>query len=472
MLSKLRITNFKPWEDSGEIPLAPLTLIFGANSIGKSSLGHLLTALQQTLASSDRKQAFRFGDEESTVDLGTYHDCVFHHDTNLNIGFSLGWNLEKPLTVKDIPNQTSDKTETIEIIQGNSLEISVDLACRRDGQQAYVETLKYDLRNNESVACTVEYKHANSRHEWAGTEGVKLYRNVGRQWPADAPEKFYRMSDQSRARFQNAGFIQDFAYSLEETFSKFFYLGPLRESPKRTYRWAGDTPDGVGVRGENTVSALLAAIDSKRTLNEGRKKTTKNFSELISKQLQDMGMLSDISIQRISEDHKDYEVEVQTNRTGVGVKLPDIGFGVSQSLPPVVQAFYCPPNSTIWMEQPEIHLHPQAQAELADVFIRAVNSYEKGKPRNVQLIIESHSEHFLQRLQRRVAEEKISTEMVAIYFCRRRSNKVVLEPLVLDLFGNIQDWPKNFFGDEWADVKGRVVAEIKRRESLEADNHE
>ena len=77
-------------------------------------------------------------------------------------------------------------------------------------------------------------------------------------------------------------------------------------------------------------------MDSRRTLDEGRKKTTKNFSELISKQLRDMGLLNDFSIQRISDDHKDYEVEVQTNRTGVGVNLPDIGFGVSQSLPHVV----------------------------------------------------------------------------------------------------------------------------------------
>ena len=210
-------------------------------------------------------------------------------------------------------------------------------------------------------------------------------------------------------------------------------------------------------------------MDSRRTLNEGRKKTTKNFSELISKQLRDMGLLNEFSIQRISDDHKDYEVEVQTNRTGVGVKLPDIGFGVSQSLPPVVQAFYCPPHSTIWMEQPEIHLHPQAQAELADVFIRAVNSYEKSTPCNVQLIIESHSEHFLQRLQRRVAEKKISKEMIAIFFCRRKSNRLVLEPLFLDLFGNIQNWPKNFFGDEWSDLKGRMVAELNRRKALEND---
>ena len=78
MLSKLRIINFKAWEDTGEIRLAPLTLIFGANSIGKSSLGHLLIALQRTLASSDRKQAFRFGDEIRQLTLAHITTAYFN----------------------------------------------------------------------------------------------------------------------------------------------------------------------------------------------------------------------------------------------------------------------------------------------------------------------------------------------------------------------------------------------------------
>src|SRR5271166_2055671 len=66
-----RIRNFKSWRDTGEIRLAPLTVIFGANSAGKSSLGHLLLALKQTALSADRKRALNLGDSSTLIDLGT-----------------------------------------------------------------------------------------------------------------------------------------------------------------------------------------------------------------------------------------------------------------------------------------------------------------------------------------------------------------------------------------------------------------
>ncbi|WP_324615381.1 AAA family ATPase [Methylomonas albis] len=135
-------------------------------------------------------------------------------------------------------------------------------------------------------------------------------------------------------------------------------------------------------------------------------------------------------------------------------------------LPALVQAFYCPPNSTIWMEQPEIHLHPQVQAELADVFISATQARENGKERNVQLIVESHSEHFLNRLQRRVAEGSVSPNDVAVYFCRRAGAATELEPLRLNIFGEIENWPDNFFGDEMADIAGRTLAAMQRKKEL------
>jgi len=145
------------------------------------------------------------------------------------------------------------------------------------------------------------------------------------------------------------------------------------------------------------------------------------------------------------------------------VKITDVGFGVSQLLPVLIQAFYCPPNSTVWMEQPEIHLHPQVQAELADVFISAIRSRENSVARNVQLIVESHSEHFLNRLQRRIAEGEITPDDVAIYFCQRTGSATELKPLELDLYGNIENWPENFFGDEMADLTARTVAAMKRQ---------
>ncbi|WP_156173795.1 AAA family ATPase [Cupriavidus basilensis] len=76
MLNHLHIKNFKAWKDTGPIRLAPLTVIFGANSAGKSSLGHLLLALQQTARSTDRKRALHLGDTSSLIDLGTFADCA------------------------------------------------------------------------------------------------------------------------------------------------------------------------------------------------------------------------------------------------------------------------------------------------------------------------------------------------------------------------------------------------------------
>jgi predicted ATPase len=120
------------------------------------------------------------------------------------------------------------------------------------------------------------------------------------------------------------------------------------------------------------------------------------------------------------------------------------------------------------MEQPEIHLHPMAQSKLADVFIGAVNSYEDGEPRNMQLIVETHSEHFLTRLQRRVAEQAIDANDVAIYFVNRSGAAAEMEALRLNMFGEIENWPPNFFGDEMGDIAARTLAALHRQAATTA----
>ena len=95
MLNSLRIKNFKAWQDTGKIRLAPLTVIFGANSAGKSSLGHLLLALKQTAISSDRRRALHLGDQNTLIDLGTFADCLHAHDLDQQLEFEIGWQLPK-----------------------------------------------------------------------------------------------------------------------------------------------------------------------------------------------------------------------------------------------------------------------------------------------------------------------------------------------------------------------------------------
>jgi predicted ATPase len=123
------------------------------------------------------------------------------------------------------------------------------------------------------------------------------------------------------------------------------------------------------------------------------------------------------------------------------VLIPDMGFGVSQVLPVLVQCYYAPPGSTLIFEQPEIHLHPAVQSALADVFIDVMQH------RQMQIIIESHSEHLLRRLQRRIAEKSLTRESIALYFCEMQEGQSRIRELEVDMFGSIRNWPRDFFGD-------------------------
>jgi predicted ATPase len=236
------------------------------------------------------------------------------------------------------------------------------------------------------------------------------------------------------------------------------YLGPLRNHPQRIYQWSGDTPEDVGQRGESAVAAILAAQQDGRKLNRGWKRPTKSFAEFVAQWLIDMNVIHSFEVKPVAKGRKEFEVLIRTNAWSPEVKITDVGFGVSQVLPALVQAFYCPPNSTVWMEQPEIHLHPQVQSVLADVLISAVQAYQDGTARNVQLIVESHSEHFLTRLQRRIAEEVIKPSEVAVYFCENTKGGAVLKALDLNLFGEIGNWPIDFFGDQMGDMSARTIA--------------
>ncbi|MCU7906723.1 MAG: DUF3696 domain-containing protein [Candidatus Thiodiazotropha sp. (ex Epidulcina cf. delphinae)] len=457
MLNKLHLKNFKAWKNTGLIRLAPLTVIFGANSAGKSSLGHLLLALKQTALSADRKRTLHLGDANTLIDLGTFADCLHGHDLTNSLDFTLRWALPKPLEVRD-PLPSSQR------YQGGHLGLDVSLISGKSGQPE-VKSLQYDLSNaNNEVVLDVKLLRGENRKFSLKSGRYKFMNAVGRKWPLEDPEKFYRVSEVSMARFKNAGFLTDFALATETMLRSLSYLGPLRMHPQRTYQWSGDTPEGVGQMGENTIAAILAAQSEGRMLNRGPRRARQSFAEFIAGWLKDLGVIHSFIVKPVAEGRKEYEVLVKTHVEAPEVKITDVGFGVSQVLPVLVQAFYCPPNSTVWMEQPEIHLHPQVQAELADMFISAIRSRENGNDRKVQLIIESHSEHFLNRLQRRIAEGDITPDDVAIYFCKQVGSSTELEPLEVNLYGDIENWPENFFGDEMADLTARTVAAMKRQQ--------
>jgi predicted ATPase len=461
MLRQLRIQNFKIWNDTGNIQMSPITLFFGSNSSGKSSIGQFLMMLKQTVEYPDRKAVFYSGGRSSAVQLGSYTEMVYHHDQENKISFEYQWDLQGDFRRKPIKDPITGKTYAGDTLR---FEATVGLKDKQDSSPV-VDRLKYQLMENERQVLAVGLEHkTGAKSEYrADAEHYDLLRNQGRPWSLKNTVRFYGFPDEVVAYYQNADFVQELNLQHEKLFQSLCYLGPLRTKTERLYTWGGVNPESVGYSGENTVAAILAARN--RRINLGYGRPTKTFEAMIALKLKDMGLIEEFKVNPISEQRQEYEVKVRTRGSKDWVDLPDVGFGVSQVLPVLVQCFYAPPGSIILMEQPEIHLHPSAQSALADVIIDVINSREDSVDRGIQLIIETHSEHFLRRLQRRIAEDVISEEKVSAYFANITKIPASLEPLQIDLFGNILNWPENFFGDDMGDVTGQAKAAMKKRMS-------
>lgn len=461
MFKHLKIQNFKGWKDTGTIHMAPISLFFGANSSGKSSIGQFLMMLKQTVESPDRKAVFYPGGKNSAVQLGSYQEMVFHRDTSHKIAFEYRWSLRDMLKVEDPASKQS--------FSGKDLAFYAEVGVKDTGQEArdgYIpglNHLKYELIEANEISLSIKMdRKANTKSQYkVETTGYMLKRERGRAWPLGAPIRFYGFPHDVAAYYQNADFVQILNLQHEKLFGSLSYLGPLRTRTERLYSWSGNEPESVGYEGENTVPAILAARNRKISL--GYKQRTMPFQEIIASALKKMGLIETFDVNPISKKRQEYEVKVRTKGSKDSVDLPDVGFGISQVLPVLVQCFYAPPGSIIVMEQPEIHLHPRAQSALADVMIDAINSRENGVDRKIQLVIETHSEHFLRRLQRRIAENRLSQDKVSAYFANVTNTPPTLDPLEIDPYGNIQNWPENFFGDEMGDVVAHAKAAMEKR---------
>jgi predicted ATPase len=455
MLKQLRIQNFKGWKDTGRIRLAPISLFFGANSSGKSSIGQFLMMLKQTVESPDRKAVFYPGGKNTAVQLGSYQEMVFHRNRENKIAFDYRWSLAENLKFKDPLSG--------QVFSGDELDFSAEVELRDSTKNLLqVSEFKYRLFNENAQSLSIDLSRKTEKREYAVTaEQYALVRKKMRAWALKDVVRFYGFPDEVVAYYQNAEFVQDLTLAHEKLFNSIFYLGPLRTKAERLYTWSGVSPESVGFTGENTVAAILAAKDRKISL--GYRKPAKPLGEIIALKLKEMSLIEDFKVNPISEQRQEYEVKVRTKGSKDLVDLPDVGFGISQVLPVLVQCFYAPSGAIILMEQPEIHLHPNAQSALADVMIDVINSRENGADRNIQLVIETHSEHFLRRLQRRIAEDSVPQEKVSAYFANISKTPATLEPLQIDMFGNIQNWPENFFGDEMGDITEQAKAAMKKR---------
>lgn len=424
MITELEAENFKSWKDTGSLQFAPLTGFFGANSSGKTSILQVLLMLKQTTERpSDWNEPLYIGDEESLVNLGSFEDIIHGHKEDLILGISVSWKLSQTMRIERISTDSLSFSSSIikeyerqELVDFCYMVDRRDFKIEREGQGHIFKYRDVDRRTGDVI-----FRPVN-------VASYRCYGVVGR-------DKRLEAFTICRAAFENL-------------FSNIHYLGPLREHPRHHYIWEGDHPVDVGQRGEKMVSALLSARVRRLSVDEQIQKWVKRLE-----------LIDSYRLDPVSGKEQSYEFHVTEYNGKLQVKLTDVGIGVSQVLPVLVLCYYAPEGSILILEQPEAHLHPKAQSELADVLIDVVQN------RNVKIILESHSEHLLHRLTRRIAEDSLSAEDTALYSCQINDGKSSAEKLKVDDYGNISNWPLNFFGDEMGDLAAKARAEIKRKKA-------
>lgn len=211
------------------------------------------------------------------------------------------------------------------------------------------------------------------------------------------------------------------------------YVSPLRAHPKRYY-----------FLDKAKINAYVDTLDG-----DAIAETLKENVQL-KKQVNDW--LEKFNLKVNVEHLEDIIHKLQVNQNSLNLDITDVGFGISQVLPVIIQGFLSHNNSLTLIEQPEIHLHPKMQADLADLFIDIViskNQKQKNQKPSKYLFIETHSEYLLKRLRRRISDGTISADNVAIYLIDPDLNDegAIIRELKVQERGQF-DWPIDFYGGE------------------------
>lgn len=543
MLRAIEIENFKAFGDRTRIELAPITLVYGQNSAGKSSILQSLNLLKQSHESRDSGASLLPRSENGIVDLGSFRELLFDHDLDrvLRIGFEL-----MP-TDSRRGHIVRKRAGAI----GSKQSVGVRLGFGISNKSPDVGLIEIDLTSGstfDSFATFItrilspEEQRDVYRMAWGPIRGRvprRRQRAIGAEckWITDTPDAWHsvyrawseRRADiyallakaadkdevnlwvdrdevedgtlaEKRTNLQKAvkdslnfysrefspdqlirrmtkgwkgsligldGFLPtpsrplarnqlpelqltdwrmsggrdlslptndvgDRAFQtrrlLEETLDSLFPMGPFRRPPERWYIFTGTSPQDVGYKGDHLPDLLFRRSDLVENANEWLKRLDIGYS---------------LKVKPIGDSDSDlFEVRlIDTRRDGgVEVGLSDVGFGISQILPFLVQSL-ASTNQLISIEQPEVHIHPRLQADLGELLVECI-----GRPFHHQYLIETHSEHLLLRLQRLIREGRLAPKDLSIIFVERGPSGSRAKRLHLDEKGEFLDeWPGGFF---------------------------
>lgn len=470
-LRALRLTNFKSLAGARSIELAPLTLIYGANSAGKSSLIQALLLLVQSI------RADRLEPDGGLVKLGSFHAAVAGHDESRTIAVGIDFGSVIPLPAdRGVLDPRALRSFDLEIgssggageVRLARLELHTELDCagswpgerpdrtrspalgfhRRLGKPDRWDMLRYELGNLHWFLKHPDAIYGADRRPWV--DNVDAVAPAARELE-DGPSDYVELvgsgllptdvvsAEPEQDRHDLNIVLSLFREELARLASKLVYLGPLRPTPERYY--VRSEPDRTP--GRPNLAAYL--YDNEIVLQE------------VNHWFERLGVPYRMLLERLTAARSGRAIDdliavaLTDRRSGVTVSPADVGFGISQTLPVIVECLRSE-QSVICVEQPELHLHPRLQANLGDLFIESVREGGAGN----QLIVETHSEHLLLRLQRRIREGSIHPDAVAVlYVDQDDSGAVTVTRLRLGSEGELLDpWPTGFFDDSLEDILG------------------
>ena len=405
-ITKIAVKGFKSIAEECEIDIHPLTILAGANSSGKSSIMQPLLMLKQTLEAPYDPGALKIdGPNVDFTEASQFLSKLI--DQKKADCFQIS------VETMHVESRGTERTISVETIFGQGevgIEI-VEMAIETKSEPD--EPLRITRFVLSPGMSPEEIKSLADQHLT-----LKAFDVVERS------RCFLRLESQhSRALFNTTAYLESCIFNS-------IHLPGLRDNPERAYKQTSTGPRYPGTFEHYTASVIHEWQETK----DKRLMTLGNT-------LHTLGLTGKVGTKKIG----DVGIEVQVGRLPRGsnddtdmVSIADIGFGVSQVLPVLVAVIAAEPGRLVYIEQPELHLHPRAQVALAQVLADAAK-------RGVRVVAETHSSLLLLGIQTLVAEGDLSPELVKLHWFTRREDGVTeVNSVDLDEAGTYGDWPVDF----------------------------
>ena len=439
-MDRVTVKNFRCFREKQTARLAPLTLLVGENSAGKTSFLALLRALWE-IAYNLRIPDFK----EAPYDLGSFDEIV-HRRGGRADSFEAGFSVDSNGNVDRQP-------ESYEFTFEKSGTAPVPVRRYRTSGDDWIEEC---YRAGHPVLIQAGTRNGSWKGELSIEAVARLPSYGDRMWPfflaamlfsRDVSEdKDFHIEplngspDLTKEDAERLRRVSITSYHYMET--SVFASAPVRSKPKRTYDPSRPTPDPEG----DYVPMYLANLFSQDS------KKWDFLKSLLEKYGKAAGLFDEISIRRLGRrDSEPFQIQVRKysgRMKGPYHNLTDVGYGISQVLPILTELLRDDVSPMFLLQQPEVHLHPSAQAALGSLFCQIAS------PRR-QLVVETHSDHLMDRVRMDVRDgvAGLKPSDVSILFFERNRLDVKIHSLGVDEEGNIVGAPdgyRNFFMEEVA----------------------